>query len=272
MINSYRSQIDSTLDKLIPKQSSFASSLFSGARHALLSPGKRIRPLLTLCTAEMLDKTCVDNALLPACAIEMAHTYSLVHDDLPCMDDDDFRRGRPTVHQLYTEGHAVLIGDYLLTRAFEIIASAPQLSDHQKVSLINLLAIAGGGNGMIGGQIMDIEQAKNVDAIHARKTGALFRASVEFGGIIAHASATTLDHLRHFGMLFGNLFQIVDDLLDNDHPLGKEKASERVIALYNQTIESLHQLPSKTTHLQEVVELVASQVDVIPGSPKISTV
>lgn len=155
----HKKKINDTLDALISLKSPFSPSLYEGGRYALLAPGKRIRPLLTLCAVEMLDETCVEAALIPASALEMVHTYSLIHDDLPCMDDDDFRRGLPTLHRVYTEAHAVLMGDYLLTYAFEILSTAPSLTPLQQVALVKSLALASGGEGMIGGQIMDIEHS-----------------------------------------------------------------------------------------------------------------
>ena len=178
--------IEETLATLLSAHTHLPSSLYEGARHVVLAPGKRIRPLLTLATVKMLeepgskelqdsssfkdfetklqsspnsainDRDCglayvhnelVKNALIPACALELMHTYSLIHDDLPCMDDDDFRRGLPTLHRLYTEGHAVLVGDYLLTYAFEILSTAQYLTATQKIDLIKILSTAGGGRG-----------------------------------------------------------------------------------------------------------------------------
>ena len=250
VINAYKQQIDAQLALLAERSSPHFQSLYEGAKHALLAPGKRIRPLLTLCTAEMLKPGALTAALIPACALEMVHTYSLIHDDLPCMDNDDFRRGLPTLHKLYTEGHAVLTGDYLLTFAFETLAQAPLLTAEQKLSLIQNLAIRAAAQGMIGGQVMDIEGSPEVEWMHALKTAALFRAALAFGGTVASASASTLATLDTFAIHFGKLFQVVDDLLDNDHPFGPEKAEETAQVLYQSTLETLKSLPGDSTSLR----------------------
>ena len=130
-LEQFKGMVDRELDHLVPKVSSLFPSLYEAVRYMLLAPCKRIRPLLTLASAEMLQEGAYQNALLPSCALEMVHTYSLIHDDLPCIDDDLFRRGRPTLHEVYNEGHAVLVGDYLLTYAFAVLASASSLSAQQ---------------------------------------------------------------------------------------------------------------------------------------------
>lgn len=209
----------------------------------------------------MLKPGAAKAALIPACALEMIHTYSLIHDDLPCMDDDDFRRGLPTLHKLYTEGHAVLTGDYLLTFAFETLAKAPLLTAEQKISLIQNLATSASAQGMIGGQVMDIEGSREVEWMHALKTAALFRAALAFGGIVASACASTLGVLDTFANYFGKLFQVVDDLLDHDHPLGSENAEETAQVLYQSTLDALHYLPGDPTLLQSLTHaLFASRL------------
>lgn len=204
----------------------------------------------------MLEQGASERALLPACALEMVHTYSLIHDDLPCMDDDDYRRGRPTLHRVYSEGHAVLVGDYLLTYAFEVIATAHSLAAEQKIALIQKLSEAAGGEGMIGGQIMDIEKSQHIEQMHARKTAALFCAAVEFGGIVTHKDPPMLSLLRIFGMQFGQLFQMVDDLLDGDHPLGEIQAQKAAHTLYESSLKTLDSLPGDTASLKKLTALV----------------
>lgn len=245
--------IDQELERLIPPSSSYYPSLLEGTRYSLLAPGKRIRPLLTLYTAEMLEKGSKERALQPACALEMVHCYSLIHDDLPCMDDDDVRRGRPTLHKAFNEALAVLAGDYLLTHAFQVLTQAPHLSADQRVSLIQVLSNAAGGEGMIGGQVMDIEENQDILELHQRKTGALFRCALEFGGIISGASLETRAKLIQFGRQFGALFQIVDDILDQDHPLGEQKARETQETMEKQALKTLTELPGDATALQELV-------------------
>src|ERR1700733_13555891 len=218
-IQAHISEINRTLETLVPENNLPHNTLFQAARYALIGPGKRIRPLLTLATVQILQGN-LSNALEPACAIELIHTYSLIHDDLPCMDNDDFRRGKPTLHKVFPEGHALLTGDFLLTFAFELLATAPKLSDKQKIKLIQTLAERSGSDGMIGGQALDIEAAeKEMDPnalsfIHQLKTGALITASIEFGGILGHADEAQMDILRQFGNAIGLAFQIIDDIQD----------------------------------------------------------
>jgi geranylgeranyl diphosphate synthase type II len=208
------------LKELVPeKLEAPYNQLFKAARYALMSGGKRLRPLLALTTAEAFGIS-GEIALSAACALEMVHTYSLIHDDLPCMDDDDFRRGKPSLHKAFTEGHAVLAGDYLLTYAFEVVAKDSNLTAEQKVALINLLAKSSGGEGMIGGQVMDIEaegQTISLDHlkhIHKHKTGAMITASIACGGIIADATPVQMKLLCEFGDDIGLAFQIIDDVID----------------------------------------------------------
>ena len=191
--------------------------LFQAARYTLLSGGKRVRPLLTLLITEMLGGD-TDVALLPACCIEMIHTYSMIHDDLPCMDDDDFRRGKPTLHKVYNEGHAVLTGDYLLTLPFELISQDHRLTSHQKVDLIHILSSASGWRGLIGGQVVDLlngpKSPDELRELHLQKTGALFIAAVDMGAVVAEATAEVRRKLRSFAESFGLAFQILNDILD----------------------------------------------------------
>lgn len=211
--------IDSHLSKLIPKEEIPYKNLFEAARYSLLAGGKRLRPILLLASAEALGAD-LERAISAASAVELVHTYSLIHDDLPCMDDDDFRRGKPSLHKAFSEAHAVLTGDYLLSYAFELLSSDPLLRADQKVELIAMLAKGCGGKGMIAGQVMDIEaEGKNIDQnvlqnIHRHKTGALITASVTMGGIIADADQEQLNDLSSYGDAIGLAFQIMDDVLD----------------------------------------------------------
>jgi len=255
--------IEKELEKLIPETKDPFASLYEGARYSLLAPGKRMRPLLTLYTAEMLESGSKQRALRPACALEMVHCYSLIHDDLPCMDNDDFRRGRPTLHKAYNEGHAVLVGDYLLTYAFEVLANAPALSPEQKIALIQTLTQTAGSGGMIGGQVMDIEGNRDIEQLHQRKTAALFQCALAFGGIVTNASPATQDKLATFGKQFGELFQMVDDILDGDHPLGEEKAWEAMHSLEARALKTLEELPSDSTSLRELTLFVTQQLTTV---------
>jgi geranylgeranyl diphosphate synthase, type II len=224
------------------------SILFQAIRYALLGQGKRLRPQLVIASAEMFGSA-INEALDPACAIEMVHTYSLIHDDLPSMDNDDMRRGRPTVHRAFSEGIAILAGDALLTEAFQILSKAPYLTSNQKVELIKTLALRAGKNGMVSGQAIDICGTKNLTFDQAfemdcKKTGDLFACSLEFGAIIATAHEY-IETLQSIGHLCGIAYQISDDFDDISEDkttivsiLGKEKSQK----LFQQTIQHLQEL------------------------------
>lgn len=195
--------------------------------YPLQTGGKRIRPLLCLAAAEAVrpDADVEGAPLAAALALELLHTYSLVHDDLPCMDDDDERRGRPTVHVVYGQGTAVLVGDALLTEAFAVLASLPAgLSG----ALVRELAAAGGARGMIAGQAVDIGldgpivTREALERLHRAKTGALLRASVRMGALAVGASPAELDALSTYGDAVGLAFQVQDDILDADEDSGAE--------------------------------------------------
>lgn len=245
--------IEDKLSELIPPQ----TSLHEAARYSLLAPSKRLRPLFALITATTLGAT-QEEALVPACTLELIHTYSLIHDDLPSMDNDDFRRGKPSLHRAYTEGHAVLTGDYLLTFAFQLLSEC-SLSSEQKVALIRCLSIRAGDLGMIGGQVLDIaSKGREIDAerlhyIHLGKTAALITASLEMGGIIANASTETMKLLNLAGKNIGLAFQIVDDLHDSELEMDEwtnvlahmeeSEAHAKVQWLYEEALSALDQLP-----------------------------
>lgn len=268
--------VEQRLDKLIPENHAPYRSLIQAARYSLLSGGKRLRPLLVLATLETLGEN-IEKGLEPACALEMIHTYSLIHDDLPCMDNDDFRRGKPSLHKAFPEGHAVLAGDFLLTYAFEVMVNSPCLSSEQKIELIEILAKSAGSPGMIGGQIMDIESEGQpvtiefLKEIHERKTGALITASITCGAIIAQASSETKKILQQFGQELGFAFQVIDDVLDvvsnknsdlkNNKTtyaslLGLEKARALALAHYEAGLAKLHQLPFNTSLLSSLARLL----------------
>lgn len=271
-----RERIEKHLSSLIPETQLPYDRLFKAARYALLGGGKRLRPLLALATSETLG-TSSSMAINVACALEMVHAYSLIHDDLPCMDNDDFRRGKPTVHKAFDEAHAVLAGDYLLAQAFEVIATDQSLSSDQKIALVSLLARKGGGEGMVAGQVLDIESEgkrltqTELAQIHTLKTGAMITASIEFGCIIANASTADTQELRLFGDEIGLAFQIIDDVIDvaesvqkhgknissdavNNKTtyvtlLGKEAAEKQAYNLLDKALKRLNSLPYDTTIL-----------------------
>ena len=223
-----RRQIDRELDRLLPSGDTPPGTIHAAMRHSVFAGGKRVRPVLAIAAAEACGgSACVLGA---ACALECLHTYSLIHDDLPAMDDDDLRRGKPTCHKAYGEAIAVLAGDALLTVAFQILAEL-DLSAETRISLITELSLSGGTvEGMIGGQVADLEaegrepDASRLEYIHRAKTAALIRASVRFGALCSGADARRLSALSEFGAKIGLAFQIVDDVLDvvsSSEELGK---------------------------------------------------
>jgi geranylgeranyl diphosphate synthase type II len=229
-----RGQIDQALQRYTDGEDGCPPQLQDAIRHSLLGGGKRLRPLLTLMAAETCG--CDPQRALPAaCAVEMIHTYSLIHDDLPAMDDDDTRRGQPSCHAKYGEAMAILAGDALLTRAFEVLARDLQ-PPAVAAACCAALGQAAGWTGMVGGQVDDIQaahQAGNLDqleSIHRRKTGALIRAALRLGGLVAQASDEQLQALDTYGMHLGLAFQIVDDLLDlrgDEAAVGKRLGKDR---------------------------------------------
>lgn len=281
-LNTSSAKIEKTLDALVPVSTSRHQKLFEAARYSLLGPGKRIRPILVLAVCEMTGGN-AEHALYPAAAIEMIHTYSLIHDDLPCMDNDDFRRGKPTLHKAFPESHALLAGDFLLTHAFNVLSKAPKLSPELKIELIDLLGKAAGGDGMIGGQLQDIESGlhqlnkTSLDELHRAKTGALIEASVHFGALLGNASAEERKILQQSARNMGLAFQIVDDVLDvtengkkraSDQVNGKqtyatllglEKAKAEAEQLHQSALAELRKLPYDTSLFEELVSYIITR-------------
>jgi geranylgeranyl diphosphate synthase type II len=214
-----RSAIEAELDRLTPKADERPATLHRAMRHSLLAGGKRLRPILFCAASEAVGRS--EEALTPACALEFIHTYSLIHDDLPALDNDDYRRGLPTCHKAFGEATAILAGDALLTRAFQVLVEISSTTSAVQVAMIGeLSAAAGTVDGMIGGQMEDLEaegepvEEQRLRYIHRSKTGALIRASVRMGGIFAQASSAQLHQLSEYGSAIGTAFQIVDDILD----------------------------------------------------------
>ena len=211
--------IDQALERALPRASVKPPTIHKAMRYSLFAGGKRIRPVLTLAVAEACGGS--ESAALPAaCAVECIHTYSLIHDDLPCMDDDDLRRGRPTSHKVFGEGVAVLAGDALLTIAFEILAAAKPTPRYSTAALIHELAHASGSQWLIGGQVADLEgegrahTAAGLAYIHRCKTAALLTAAIRLGAMSANATPARLKNLTDFGQALGLAFQVIDDILD----------------------------------------------------------
>lgn len=218
MMKRYKQQIESALETVFRGSAGPHETVYRAMRYALSAGGKRIRPVLTLGACEACGGT-AEEALPFACAVEMIHTYSLIHDDLPCMDDDDFRRGKPSCHKAFGEAEAVLAGDGLLTLAFETVTKA-ELPAERIVSAVRTLAELAGAEGMIGGQIVDMESEhkeiseETLSFLHRHKTGALLRAAVLLGGIAAGVGEEELSFLNMYGDALGLAFQIQDDILD----------------------------------------------------------
>ncbi len=262
--------IDQRLDALIPLHPGLPyESLFSAARYSLLSTAKRLRPLLVLSTAASYGIE-QEQALDPACALEMLHTYSLIHDDLPCMDDDDFRRGKLTLHKVYPESHAVLAGDYLLTYAFEVLSRSQGLTDTQKLKLIRSLSQHAGAHGMIGGQVIDLLSENQtisfptLEMMHHYKTASLIIASLEFGGIIGNASSEDLLTLNQIGKKVGIAFQVIDDTLDvtgSFEEMGKNCGSDQ--AQHKSTALSLMSLPECQEYARELLDSALADLNTL---------
>lgn len=229
-LNELANLIDSHLDQFLPKDKELPPLIHESMRYSIFAGGKRLRPILCLLTYEMLGGEQINEAIVQACSLELVHTYSLIHDDLPAMDNDDLRRGKPTNHIKFDEATAILAGDALQTFAFELLSSNVKDPDIALLS-IKCLSRAIGTKGMIGGQVLDMQGEKiksptitDVEMIHQRKTGALLQASLEMGAIAAQASGPTLFEISKIGALLGYAFQIADDLLDlesSSEDLGK---------------------------------------------------
>jgi geranylgeranyl diphosphate synthase type II len=217
-----RDLVDKALDGFLPDDADGGGELIQAMRYSLFAGGKRVRPILCLAGAEAVGGT-IGQAMTCACAMEMIHTYSLIHDDLPAMDDDDYRRGKLTSHKVYGEGMAVLAGDGLLTLAAMLLCGQehyPGVEPARVLRAANCVLSAAGHLGMVGGQALDLlaegqkPELKKVRGIHQRKTGALIRASVESGAILGGGSDEQIAEMAEYGRLIGEAFQIADDLLD----------------------------------------------------------
>jgi len=227
-----RVRVDEALDAWLPRPPQCPIMISEAMRYSVFAGGKRLRPVLTLASAEAIEPASMDLALPAACAIELIHTYSLVHDDLPAMDNDTLRRGRPTLHVVYGDGIAILAGDGLHAEAFTLLAREPNTDGangsriaERKLRVIRTIGDAAGPSGMVGGQAIDLQaagqagdritlDATSLREMHARKTGALIRASALSGAIMAGGSPEQLDAIDHYATEIGLAFQIVDDILD----------------------------------------------------------
>lgn len=275
---SWQARVDNALDRLLPPIDHPPSRLHEAMRYSVLGAGKRIRPALVYATAAALntDAAVVDGA---ACAVELIHAYSLVHDDLPAMDDDDLRRGRPTCHKAFDEATAILVGDSLQALAFEVLAHGTATAEEAplRLRLVQLLAYASGTYGMAGGQALDMAATGQqldvaaIELVHQRKTGALIRASVLMAAVCARANASLVAALDRCATQLGLAFQIQDDLLDlegdplllgkatgADHAqskctypavIGVEAARARMMSLHQDALDSARELGSSAAPL-----------------------
>jgi len=277
-----RRQVDEALDKYSRYGADCPQKLAAAIRHSVLAPGKRLRPLLVLMACEACGSD--PRAALPAaCAVEMVHTYSLIHDDLPAMDDDDMRRGRPSCHAQFGEATAILAGDALLAQAFELLAGGVE-PPAAAARCCSELAQAAGASNLVGGQQDDLQAEfsnlglDELERIHRRKTGAMIRVSLRLGGIVAGAGEVQLASLHVFGERLGLAFQIVDDLLDtsgdeaslgkragkdSDHGkltfpavLGVEPSRQRAEELIGQALDSLAPLGARAAALKALARYV----------------
>ncbi len=230
--------IDAALRRYLPRESARPSTVHRAMRHPVFAGGKRLRPVLCLAAAEACGGT-TENAVAPACALELIHTYSLVHDDLPCMDNDDLRRGHPTTHVVFGDNVAVLAGDGLLTEAFAIIAQTPECRRFKTRDYVTELAWAADSRRLIGGQILDLEgegrslTKAELVRIHEAKTAALLTSSVRLGGMSANTTPARLAALSDFGKSLGLAFQVIDDILDvtqSTEKLGKTAGKDQAVS------------------------------------------
>lgn len=279
-----QARVETALERSLPPRDQAPQRLHEAMRYAVLGGGKRIRPLLAFAAGAATGAS-LERVERVACAVELIHAYSLVHDDMPCMDDDVLRRGKPTVHVEFDEATALLVGDALQAAAFELIADAHAGSDHGvQLELVRLLARAAGSRGMAGGQAIDLESVgkslslPELEFMHILKTGALIRASVTLGARCGAITPTELERLDHYAKLIGLAFQVVDDTLDaaastatlgktagkdadQGKPtyvtvLGLERARELAEELRQEAHDSIAGFDDRATHLRDLADFI----------------
>jgi len=253
-----KEQVDRKLNAVLPKENAQPKKLHKAMRYSVFSGGKRIRPILAVESCLCCGGTVTD-ALIPACAIELVHTFSLIHDDLPSMDNDNYRRGKLTCHKKFDEATAVLAGDSLLCLAFGILGKGT--NSKSQISIIKELAYSIGSLGMAGGQAIDIEyegkkkSPQIVKYINLHKTAFLIKASLKIGAIAAKADPRNLSAMSTYGMSIGEMFQLIDDVLDNGQSvtvLGKEGAIKKARALTTKANKSLSLFGKKSAGLKAI--------------------
>tara|TARA_R110002072_G_scaffold97995_2_gene215736 strand:+ start:21153 stop:22046 length:894 start_codon:yes stop_codon:yes gene_type:complete len=285
----YQKSVETALDRWLPEASVQPEKLHEAMRYSVLGNGKRIRPVILYATGEAFG---IDLIALngPACAVEIIHAYSLIHDDLPAMDDDDLRRGRPTCHKAYDDATAILAGDALQALSFHILAHDPdiQVNDQQRLSMIETLAIASGSRGMAGGQAIDLASVgisltiAELENMHIHKTGALIRASAELGALsVDNVDRELLSRISQYAKCIGLAFQIKDDILDIEsdtetlgkpqgsdiamnkptYPnlLGMEGAKKAANDLYNEALECLDSFDNKADMLRAIADYIVKR-------------
>ncbi len=279
--------VDEYLNRLLPGEEQEPSTIHKAMRYSVFAGGKRIRPILVLAAGESLmgDR---DVLLRLGAGIEMMHTYSLIHDDLPALDNDDLRRGLPTCHKVFGDAVAILAGDALMTRCYQVLADLPKIPDSVKINIIREISVATGTiDGMIGGQIMDLESEgkdigpETLERIHYSKTGALLRACIRCGAMASGANLAQLTALSRFGDKIGLVFQIVDDILDvtsSSAVLGKtagkdekvkkatypafygvEASREKACELVSSALEDIEEFGDQARHLRSLARFIVSR-------------
>lgn len=293
MISDYQrfcqQHVDSALEQLLKSPSAELQRLYAAMRYSVMNGGKRVRPLLVFASCQALAGE-IQQAYGAACAVELIHAYSLVHDDLPAMDDDDLRRGQPTTHKAFDEAYAILAGDALQSLAFYALGdeTLSPVSCQQRLDMLRVLSSAAGASGMVGGQAIDLSSVgktisqDTLELMHRHKTGALIQASVQLGAIASnHATAHSLDALNQYAEAIGLAFQVQDDILDitsdtqtlgkqqgsdadHDKPtypslLGLEQAQNYAYALRDQALDALASFDEKALYLRQLADYVVSR-------------
>lgn len=271
-LNNYLKQQKALVERALDQSIAIArpEKIYEAMRYSLLAGGKRLRPILCLATSNLTGGT-LEMAMPTACALEMIHTMSLIHDDLPAMDNDDFRRGKPTNHKVYGDDIAILAGDGLLAYAFEYVAT--QTKNVKPENILRVVACLGrtvGAAGLVGGQVLDLESegksditAETLSFIHTHKTGALLEASVVSGAILANASEEDITRLSNYAQNIGLAFQIIDDILDitaTDEQLGKTAGKD--LQARKATYPSLWGLEKSRAKAQELIDSAISQLSI----------
>lgn len=284
----YQQRIEQVLDQVLPSATVLPSRLHQAMRYSVLNGGKRMRPMLVYATGQALGQS-LESLDYAAAAIELIHVYSLIHDDLPAMDNDDLRRGKPTCHRAYDEATAILAADALQALAFELLTQTqPMLTTAQQIQMLQLLAQAAGSQGMVGGQAIDLAAVgkllteAELETMHRYKTGALIRASVGLGARAANASESQYQSLDYYAACIGLAFQVQDDILDIEsdtatlgktqgadvaankptYPsiIGMAAAKKKLITLHDQALSALTGFDQRADSLREIAEFTVKRV------------